>query len=153
MQTSTISLSDEVEILRKTAIGRFTLDACLRLGAVVSEIQKTKEHFDELLRYFGEDDNTTIVPEDVFAIVASFARNFDVCLEQLIAHEKAKAKEVRARSRVKPLASSSFDSDHDRLVSLSTKRFQSDGMDGVLSEMKNKSQGIHRLSFSGHMSG
>ena len=88
LQTSTISLAQEVETLQETSVGRFTLDACLRLSTIVNEVTRAKSQFDGLLSYFGEEG--TMDPDELFGIVATFCRDFDRCLEEVVAREKSR---------------------------------------------------------------
>jgi hypothetical protein len=84
--SSSLPLNREVEILQTSAVGRFTLDACLRMAVLVNEVEKAKEQFDELSRYFGEEER----PDEVFCTIGTFARNFEIALDEVIEAEKDK---------------------------------------------------------------
>lgn len=87
--TASLSLSREVEVLQGSAVGRFTLDACLRMAVLVNEVENSKGHYNTLLRYFGEEDST-MRPDEVFKIISTFSKSIDIALDEVIDQEKAK---------------------------------------------------------------
>lgn len=90
LTSSNMPLSREVELLQTTSVGRFTLDACLRMAVLVNEVEKAKDMCDSLFQYFGEQQKTQSQPDLVFHTVCTFSRNFDRALDEVIIQEKAK---------------------------------------------------------------
>jgi hypothetical protein len=92
VDNSSLPLASEVELLQTTAVGRFTLDACLRMAVLVNEIDKARDQFSALLQFFGEEKKSHGQPDEVFHTIAEFGRNFDRALEDVIKQEKAKVR-------------------------------------------------------------
>ena len=103
LQSSILSTTREVEVLQESAVGRFTLDACLRMGSLIKEVGRAKEQYEQLLCYFGEDGENEMQPDELFGTLSTFCRELDAALEEVSAREKARMREARAMSRVKPL--------------------------------------------------
>lgn len=90
LRSGVLSVTREVEILQDSSVGRFTLDAHLRMAAVVNEIQRSRKRFERALSYFGESSNTEMNPDEMFQILGDFCRSFDVASDEVAAREKAK---------------------------------------------------------------
>jgi hypothetical protein len=84
-----ISAEEEINLLRRTSIGNFTLDACARMAAVVDEIENAKSSYNALLLYFGEEGKKGLQPNDVFQTISTFCRDFEASVAAVIETEKA----------------------------------------------------------------
>lgn len=93
----TLSLEEEVEALRSTPIGLFTLSAIKYVSALRDKIESTKVMFAHVLEYFGEEEKQ-LQPHELFSIIVSFSRDFDKAKEQVSIKEKLKLREERKRS-------------------------------------------------------
>jgi len=89
---SSFGLSKDVEIQNKSMVGRFCLNGCMRLNAVVNEVAKGKEQVDNLIRYFGEH---SYQDDDPMSIIATFTREFETAVDDVIQEDKAKMRELR----------------------------------------------------------
>lgn len=135
ISSSMMPLNREVELLQTTPVGRFTLNACLRLAVLVSEVDKTKDKAEALFQYFGEATKSSAQPDVVFNTVCSFSRDFDRALDEVIAHEKAATRGKRGVPIVRN-ATKSFD--EGELAPAGHHKSPGGGMMGVLSEIKKK---------------
>jgi Formin Homology 2 Domain len=135
VSSSMMPLNREVELLQTTSVGRFTLDACLRLAVLVSEVDKTKDKGDALFQYFGEAHKSTAQADAVFNTVCAFTRDFDRALDEVIAQEKMTMREKRGVPIVRS-ATKSFDEGES--APPGHHKSLGGGMMGVLSEIKKK---------------
>lgn len=88
-----MSLTEEVEALRSTSIGRFALDAIKIVSSLRDRVEKTNTSYMVLLEYFGEDDkNSSIQPHELFQVMVQFCKNFDVARAEVEANEKTKVR-------------------------------------------------------------
>ena len=71
---SKLSVEEEIALLGKTSIGEFTLEACASMAAVVDEVNNARTSYNALLLYFGEEDNTSAQPNDVFRTISVFSK-------------------------------------------------------------------------------
>jgi len=94
-----LSLEEEVELLRATEIGVFTLGAIKKVSALRDKVETTKLKFSKLLEYFGEDENADSQPHDVFNIIVTFCRDFEKAKEQVSENMKKKRREERKSKR------------------------------------------------------
>ena len=94
-----LSLEEEVEALRSTPIGLFTLSAIKKVSFLRDRVEGTKVKFQKLLEYFGEDEKQ-MQPHELFNIIVKFCRDFDKAKEQVFAEEKKKKREERKRQSV-----------------------------------------------------
>jgi Formin Homology 2 Domain/Subunit CCDC53 of WASH complex len=92
----TLTLEEEVEALRSTPIGLFTLSAIKYVSALRDKVENTKLMFARLLEYFGEEERQ-LQPHELFSIIVTFSRDFDKAKEQVLANEKFKQREERKR--------------------------------------------------------
>jgi len=95
-EEASLSLEEEVEALRATDIGLFTLSAIKYVSGLRDKVEETKTKFARLLEYFGEDEGT-MQPHDLFNIIVSFSRDFEKAKEEVFANEKRKEREERKR--------------------------------------------------------
>jgi Formin Homology 2 Domain len=91
-----LSLEEEVEALRATPIGLFTLSAIKKVSFLRDRVEGTKVKFTKLLEYFGEDEKHW-QPHELFNIIVKFCGDFEKAKEQVIETEKKKKREERKR--------------------------------------------------------
>ena len=96
-----MSLEEEVEALRSTPIGMFTLSAIKYVSSLRDKVEETKSKFARLLEYFGEEDKN-LQPHELFTIIVTFCRDFEKAKEEVFAHEKKKQREERKRQAGRP---------------------------------------------------
>ncbi|KAL7564532.1 hypothetical protein ACA910_017686 [Epithemia clementina (nom. ined.)] len=94
-----LSLEEEVEALRATPIGIFTLSAIKYVSSLRDKVEETRAKFERLLEYFGEEENTW-QPHELFSTIAKFCRDFDKAKDEVLANEKKKQREERKRQAV-----------------------------------------------------
>ena len=134
---SKLSVEEEISLLAKTSIGQFTLDACARMAVVVEEVNNAKTSYNALLLYFGEEDNTSAQPNDVFQIISMFSRDFEAALTVVVETEKAQLREAKRQSRKRaPILPSVSDGSEGSESSRSLRKRMSSGMGGVLNELR-----------------
>lgn len=92
----TLSLEEEVEALRATPIGIFTLSAIKYVSSLRDKVESTKDMFAHLLEYFGEQERK-LQPHELFSIIVSFSRDFEKAKEEVFENEKRKQREERKR--------------------------------------------------------
>lgn len=93
-----LSLEEEVESLRATSIGLFTLGAIKQVSTLRDKVEVTKSKFHRLLEYFGEEDKKW-QPHDLFHVITSFCRDFEKAKEEVYSGIKKKQREERKKSR------------------------------------------------------
>jgi len=91
-----LSLEEEVEALKSTPVGCFTLSAIKYISALRDKVEETRTKFSRLLEYFGEEDESK-QPHDLFRIIVSFSRDFGKASEEVAAHEKRRIREDKKR--------------------------------------------------------
>ncbi|GMI09629.1 hypothetical protein TrVE_jg9695 [Triparma verrucosa] len=79
--------------LALTPIGRFSIDAKVALEEMKAYAEKTQEKFNNVLKYFGENDSLT--PIQFFSTLGAFVKAFDSAVEDVQKEEKRKAREKR----------------------------------------------------------
>lgn len=94
-----LSLEEEVEALRSSPIGLFTLSAIKKVSFLRDRVEGTKVKFQKLLEYFGEDEKNT-QPHELFSTMVKFCSDFDKAKEQVFADDKKKKREERKRQSV-----------------------------------------------------
>ena len=104
MSDTSMTLEEEVEALRATAIGLFTLGAIKQVSALRDKVENTKTKFSRLLEYFGEDERQEIQPHELFTIICTFCRDFDRAKEQVYDNVKKKKREERKKQANPPKA-------------------------------------------------
>lgn len=95
---NSMSLEQEVEALRSTKIGIFTLQAIKIVSALRESVESTRSKFKKLLQYFGEDDNKKMNPHELFEIMSIFAKDFNTAKDAVMEKEKEKEKQNRRRA-------------------------------------------------------
>jgi len=70
LSDASMTLEEEVEALRSSAIGLFTLGAIKKVSALRDKVEATKVKFAKLLEYFGEEHRRDMQPHDLFSVIA-----------------------------------------------------------------------------------
>jgi hypothetical protein len=94
-----LTLEEEVESLRSTPTGLFTLSAIKQVSALRDKVEATRNSFSRSLEYFGEDKDS-MQPHELFNIFCSFGRDFNKAKDEAFANMKKKAREERKRSGI-----------------------------------------------------
>lgn len=92
-----LTLEEEVEALRATPTGMFTLSAIKQVSALRDKVETTRNKFIQILEYFGEDDDS-MQPHELFNIFCVFARDFNKAKEEAFANMKKKMREDRKKN-------------------------------------------------------
>jgi hypothetical protein len=92
-----LSLEEEVESLRATNIGLFTLGAIKKVSALRDKVELTKEKFNRLLEYFGEEEKK-LQPHELFNYITVFCRDFGKAKEEVFANVQKKMREDRKKA-------------------------------------------------------
>lgn len=132
VSSSAMPLDREVKLLQTTSVGRFTLDACVRMAVLVNDIDKSRDKVLDLFSYFGENSKTATQPDMVFHCLSTFVKDFDRALVEVMVQEKASARDTRGIPLVHDATKSFDDGDTN-----SQKRCGS-GIFAALSEIKKK---------------
>ncbi|KAL7533786.1 hypothetical protein ACHAXR_007441, partial [Thalassiosira sp. AJA248-18] len=90
LSVESMSLEDEVALLRSTKIGMFALSAIRKVSQLRERVDTAKVKFSSLLEYFGESGDSKLQPHALFEIITTFCRNFDVAREDVEKMEKTK---------------------------------------------------------------
>jgi hypothetical protein len=85
-----MSLEEEVNLLRATQIGIFTLGAIKKVSTLRDKVETTKKKFARLQEYFGEEDKRDMQPHELFNVIATFSRDFDNSKERVFSQQKMK---------------------------------------------------------------
>lgn len=85
-----MTLEDEVQALRSTSIGIFTLQAIKIVSNLRENVEGTRTKFRKLLEYFGEDEKKKMHPHNLFEIICSFIKDFESAKDQVAELEKSK---------------------------------------------------------------
>lgn len=92
-----LSLEEEVESLRSTPTGLFTLSAIKQVSALRDKVEATRNKFCRALEYFGEDKDS-MQPHELFNIFCVFGRDFNKAKDEAFANLKRKQREERKRA-------------------------------------------------------
>jgi len=93
-----LTLEEEVELLRSTSTGLFTLGAIKQVSALRDKIDRTKAKFVRVLEYFGEDTKKT-QPHELFNTISSFTREFQKAKEEVFSTVHKRLREDRKKAR------------------------------------------------------
>jgi len=96
-----MTLEEEVEALRSTRTGLFTLGAIKQVSALRDQVEVTGKKFMKLLTYFGEDDKK-MLPHELLNIFSVFSRDFNKAKEEVFANVKKRLREERKKTRNQP---------------------------------------------------
>ena len=98
LSVESMSLEDEVSLLRSTKIGMFALSAIRKVSQLRERVDTAKEKFDSLLEYFGESSNSKMQPHELFDIITTFCRSFDSARAKVEKMEKVKKRYEKKES-------------------------------------------------------
>jgi hypothetical protein len=93
-----LSLEEEVESLRATPSGLFTLGAIKQVSALRDKIDRTKAKYARVLEYFGEEKDK-MQPHELFHIISSFTRDFQKAKEEVFSTVHKRLREDRKKAR------------------------------------------------------
>jgi hypothetical protein len=94
-----LSLEEEVEALRATPIGMFTLNAIKQVSALRDKVELTSSKFHRLLEYFGEEEKK-MQPHELLYIFSTFCRDFGKAKDEVFAKVQKKQREERKNARL-----------------------------------------------------
>lgn len=92
-----LTLEEEVEALRATPTGLFTLTAIKQVSALRDKVEATRSKFMRVLEYFGEDKDS-MQPHELFNIFCVFGRDFNKAKEEAFANMKKKQRDERKKA-------------------------------------------------------
>lgn len=92
-----LSLEEEVEALRASPTGLFTLSAIKQVSALRDKVETTRKKFVAVLEYFGEDKES-MQPHELFHIFCVFGRDFNKAKDEAFATLKRKQREDRKKA-------------------------------------------------------
>jgi len=101
MSQDSMSLEEEVESLRSTRIGIFTLQAIKIVSALRESVELTRSKFKKVLEYFGEEDKKHMNPHELFEIICIFTKDFNAAKEKVSDLEKEKLRHSRKKQGVR----------------------------------------------------
>jgi len=90
LSVESMSLEDEVSLLRSTKIGMFALSAIRKVSQLRERVDTAKLKFESLLEYFGESSDSKMQPHELFDIITTFCRSFDAARADVEKMEKVK---------------------------------------------------------------
>lgn len=90
LSVESMSLEEEVGLLRSTKIGMFALSAIRKVSQLRERVDTAKDKFAGLLEYFGESQDSKMQPHELFEIITTFCRNFDAARAEVDEMEKTK---------------------------------------------------------------
>lgn len=94
-----LSIPEEIERLRSSDVGIFTLGACVRMATVADEIEQAQNALSALVQYFGEDEWSTH-PHELLSVVATFCVRFDAALREEIGADSVISQEANVTNGV-----------------------------------------------------
>lgn len=87
----------ELNELRKTSLGCFTIESCLKMTHLYSEIEASQNAFDAVVDYFGETEVKK--PAEMFEQIANFATDFETATQKAVTHEKERLRNDSKRDK------------------------------------------------------
>jgi hypothetical protein len=93
-----LSLEEEVELLRATPSGVFTLGAIKQVSALRDKIDRTNSKFTRVLEYFGEETRK-MQPHELFNVITRFTRDFQKAKEEVFSTVHKRLREDRKKAR------------------------------------------------------
>ena len=90
ISVDSMSLEDEVSLLRSTKTGMFALSAIRKVSQLRERVDMAKDKFASLLKYLGESSDSKMQPHELFEIITTFCRTFDAVRADVEKMEKAK---------------------------------------------------------------
>lgn len=95
ISVESMSLEDEVSLLRSTKTGMFALSAIRKVSQLRERVDMAKEKFSRLLKYLGESSDSKMQPHELFEIITKFCRTFDAVRADVERMEKAKKRDEK----------------------------------------------------------
>ena len=95
LSVDSMSLEDEVSLLRSTKTGMFALSAIRKVSQLRERVDMAKDKFVSLLKYLGESGDSTMQPHELFDIITTFSRTFDVVRADVERMEKGKKRDEK----------------------------------------------------------
>jgi len=145
---------EEVRLLRLTVVGNFTIRAICKISGLLEHYQYAKMQFQRLLEYFGEEDRIDMLPHELFHIVVTFCKNYDVALSEVMVDDRLKkTKESNPSSSNANALESLLESDEaeqependeSQTISSRSSSKKRSSMTNVLNDIRNKSRGTFR---------
>ena len=132
VSSSAMPLDREVKLLQTTAVGRFTLNACVRMTVLVNDTDKSRDKVLDLFKYFGEDSKTATQPDMVFHCLSTFVKDFGRAADEVLVREKASVRETMCVPLVRDATKSFDDGNTDG------QKRRGSGIFAALSELKKK---------------
>ena len=81
--------SNELKVLSSTYVGKFLLEAVLRIKDLRQQVDKANQSYTDLLQYFHEE---TLKSHEFFNIFVQFSKNVDAARAEIKREEKAKVR-------------------------------------------------------------
>ncbi len=95
LSVDSMSLEDEVSLLRSTKTGMFALSAIRKVSQLRERVDTAKYQFVSLLKYLGESGDSKMQPHELFEIITTFCRTFDIVRADVEKMEKAKKRDEK----------------------------------------------------------
>lgn len=95
LSVDSMSLEDEVSLLRSTKTGMFALSAIRKVSQLRERVDIAKDKFSNLLKYLGESGDSKMQPHELFEIITTFCRTFDAARADVEKMEKAKKRDEK----------------------------------------------------------
>lgn len=95
ISVESMSLEDEVSLLRSTKTGMFALSAIRKVSQLRERVDMAKDKFSSLLKYLGESSDSKMQPHELFEIITKFCRTFDAVRADVERMEKAKKRDEK----------------------------------------------------------
>ncbi|KAL7553233.1 hypothetical protein ACHAWF_017316 [Thalassiosira exigua] len=89
LSVESMSLEEEVALLRSTKIGMFALSAIRKVSQLRERVDTAKDKFSGLLEYFDERESK-MQPHELFEIITAFCKDFDVARAEAEKMEKVR---------------------------------------------------------------
>lgn len=146
-----LTLEEEVENLRATPIGMFTLSAIKYISQLREKVECTKDMFKKLLEYFGEEESA-MQPHELFSIIVRFCKDFEKAKLEVVEKQKRKQREeLRQQSgdrRTSPQTKTPAKKSHPPGMMLKASSHQPN-MGSVLKELKSTPFKLRRTTSGG----
>ncbi len=95
ISVDSMSLEDEVSLLRSTKTGMFALSAIRKVSQLRERVDMAKDKFASLLKYLGENSDSRMQPHELFEIITMFCRTFYAARADVEKMEKAKKRDEK----------------------------------------------------------
>jgi hypothetical protein len=95
LSVDSMSLEEEVSLLRSTKTGMFALSAIRKVSQLRERVDMAKDKFVSLLKYLGESGDSKMQPHELFEIITTFCRTFNAVRADVEKMEKAKKRDEK----------------------------------------------------------